>query len=374
MKKKILYVCNVDWFFISHRLPIAIAAQNSGLEVHVACHLTNKVKDLELLGFTVHKLDIQRSGTSIIHELKTLFSLFNIVKNISPDLMHVITIKPVLYAGLIARILSIPTVASVSGLGFVFIAEGFKNSVLRYCVTKFYRLSLNSPYTKVIFQNATDLDLFLLNGITSLSRSIIIRGSGVDLQLYNVSREPDGDPIVILLARLLLDKGVNEFVEAAKILKEKGVNCTLVLAGDIDDNPKSLTKHQIEQWVSNRLIEYWGFSSDVNQTYSKCHIAVLPSYREGLPKSLIEAAACGRAVVTTDVPGCRDAIIPNKTGLLVPVKNSLALAEAIEKLCVDENLRREFGKFGRQLAEEAFDIQSVIRIHLNLYNEMSEIK
>lgn len=370
MKKRILFVCNVDWFFVSHRLPIAIAAHNAGFDVHIACQLTNKKEELERYGFTVHKIPLDRSGTSVINELQTIFSIFRLVKKVSPLLMHVITIKPVLYAGIVARVLGISKVASISGLGFVFIAEGMKSRLLRAFVSALYRFSLNNKKTRVIFQNTTDRDLFTSQSITTEEQTLIIRGSGVDLDTYEVADEPEGSPVVILLARLLIDKGVHEFVQAASILKSKGVNCRMVLAGDTDENPKSVSKTQIHEWVSKGLVEYWGYTSDVNKTYAESHIAVLPSYREGLPKSLIEAAACGRAVITTDVPGCRDAITPNETGLLVPVKSTVELADAIERLCMDEKLRRTYGMAGRQLAERAFNIQSVILTHLSVYEDL----
>jgi glycosyltransferase involved in cell wall biosynthesis len=372
MKKKILFVVNVDWFFVSHRLPIALAAQNAGYEVHIACQFTTKRDELQSYGFIVHKINLERSGTSIFTEFQTILSIYHLMRKVTPSLVHMITIKPVIYAGIIARVLRIPKVASISGLGFVFIAEGFKSKVLRTIISVLYKLALNDNKTQVIFQNDSDRSLFTSQRIIDKSNTLLIRGSGVDLDKYQVHCEPDGIPVVVLLARLLVDKGVLEFVSAAEILKSKGISCRMVLAGDTDENPKSVTKSQISEWVTKGLVEYWGYSEDVNSTYANCHIAVLPSYREGLPKSLIEAGACGRAVITTDVPGCRDAITPNETGLLVPVKTSAELAAAIETLCNDHQLRKRLGLAGRQLAEQAFDIKSVIKIHLNLYNLLLE--
>ncbi|MEJ6518154.1 glycosyltransferase family 4 protein [Shewanella bicestrii] len=370
MRPKILFVVNVDWFFVSHRLPIAVAAQNFGYDVHIACQVTDKKQELEGYGFTVHSISLERSGTSVLKEFQTMLSIYRLIKKISPSLMHMITVKPVIYAGIAARILGVSKVASISGLGFVFIAEGFKSKLLRSLITILYKLALNDGKSRVIFQNDSDKGLFIRRGIISDSNTLIVRGSGVDLDKYQVKPEPESYPVIVLLARLLIDKGVLEFVQAAEILKSKGVPCKMVLAGDTDENPKSVNKNQIADWVNKGIVEYWGYSKDVNSTYANCHIAVLPSYREGLPKSLIEAAACGRAVITTDVPGCRDAITPNKTGLLVPVKSSLELALAIETLCNDSKLRQSLGQEGRQLAEQAFDIKSVIQIHLNLYADL----
>ena len=370
MKAKILFVVNVDWFFVSHRLPIAIAAKEAGYEVHVACQLTDKADVLTSAGFVLHELKLQRSGTSISAELKTFISIWKLISKLKPSLIHMITIKPVLYAGIVSRFYSVARVASISGLGFVFIAEGFKAKLLRFFISLLYRFALKNSATKVIFQNNTDKQLFISQKIIEESATVTIRGSGVDLNSYRISDEPEGLPVFLLLARLLIDKGVLEFVEAARLLKAKGVGCRMVLVGDTDENPKSVTKQQINSWVSDGLVEYWGYTNDVNSTYANCHVAVLPSYREGLPKSLIEAAACGRAVITTDVPGCRDAIVPDETGLLVQVKKPEQLAAAIEKLCVESQLRRQLGKNGRRLAEAEFDVSNVVGIHLKLYYEL----
>lgn len=372
MRPKILFVVNVDWFFLSHRLPLALAAQSLGFEVHIACQFTARGQDIKNYNFVLHELTLERSGTSLRTEAKTYLSINSLIKMIKPDLIHAVTIKPVLYSCIASRFKNIGRVASISGLGFIFIAEGVKASLSRFMISFLYKIALKRKHTKVIFQNPTDRDLFIRQGIIPEEDAVIIRGSGVDLSKYQITVEPEGIPVVVLLARLLIDKGVLEFVEAAKKLKLKNVQCRMVLVGDIDENPKSVTMYQIEQWVSDGYIEYWGYTDDVNKTYSQANVVVLPSYREGLPKSLIEAAACGRSVITTDVPGCRDAIVANETGLLVPVKNASALADAIEKLCVDKELRRRFGVAGRHLAENVFDIRAVVQQHIQLYNGLLE--
>lgn len=372
MKKRLLFIVNVDWFFLSHRLPIALAAQAAGYEVHLACQFSEKGTSVKQYGFVLHELRLERSGTSFLKELKTVFAIRSLVKRIQPDLIHSVTIKPVLYTGLATRYSGIPLVASISGLGFVFISEGFKANVVRKLVSFFYKLALRRDSSKVIFQNPADKELFISESIITPEQAIMIKGSGVDLTKYKVVKQPDGEPVVMLLARLLVDKGVIEFVDAARLLKSQNIACRMVLVGDIDENPKSVSITQLKNWVDDGLIEYWGFSDNVSETYAKSNIVVLPSYREGLPKSLIEAAACGRAVITTDVPGCRDAIIPDVTGLLVPVKDSAALAKAITKLCVDIELCNRFGAAGRLLAQTEFDIDSVVKKHLALYQNLLE--
>lgn len=369
--KKLLFIVNVDWFFVSHRLPIALEAISQGYEVHIACSTTDKREMLEGLGLRVHPIPLSRSGVGIFSELKALISLFIVLQHIKPDITHCITIKPVLYGNLLARFLRVKgRVSSISGLGFIFIASGVKARVLRFFISCLYRTALLGSQ-KVIFQNTSDRDILLKIGAVSDRQIELIRGSGVNLETYIVTEEPIDKPVVMLVARLLIDKGVIEFAEAAKIIQAKRSDVRMVLVGDVDPgNPKSLLPMQIEEWVSSGILEHWGYSDDINVTIAQSNIMVLPSYREGLPKSLIEAAACGRAVVTTDVPGCRDAIIENETGLLVPARSASSLADAIIKLVDDKPLRRTFAANGRRLAEKAFDINDVVDTHLFIYRNL----
>ncbi|KGJ89903.1 glycosyltransferase family 4 protein [Colwellia psychrerythraea] len=368
--KKLLFVVNVDWFFISHRLPIALSAMNQGYEVHLACGVTNKKNFLESYGITVHQLSLSRSGVGFYNELKTVNQLYRVIKSIKPDIIHSVTIKPVLYGNVIARLLRVPVrITSISGLGYVFIAVGIKAKLFRVLISSLYKVALNGA-SAVIFQNSSDRDILKKLGAVNANQEVFIRGSGIDLGLYSVSEEPKGMPVVMLVARLLVDKGVNEFAAAARIVKLTRNDVRMVLVGDADlENPKSISPEQINEWVSIGLIEHWGYSHNVPETISKSNIMVLPSYREGLPKSLIEAAACGRAVITTNVPGCRDAIEPNETGLLVPVKSVELLAEAVLKLIDDDALRLKFASNGRKLAESAFNIQDVIKKHIDIYEQ-----
>lgn len=371
MRKRILFIVNIDWFFISHRLPIALAAIEKGYEVHLACGITGRKDELERLGIIVHPVSLSRSGTSILKEIKVIKEMNAVVKKVSPDVVHLVTIKGAIYGGLVTRFKNIKVrVVSISGLGFVFIDEGIKARVIRFVVTKLYRLALSSVNTTVIFQNENDQNIFIKNKIIKPEQSLIIRGSGVDLATYNALPEPSGEKVIMFLARLLKDKGLIEFCEAAVSLKKSGFVGTFVLVGDIDlHNPNSINQGELDHYIRSGVVEHWGFSNKVSDTIAKSHIMVLPSYREGLPKSLIEAAACGRAVITTDVPGCRDAITPNVTGVLIPVKSSVAIANAILSLCENDEKRIDMGKKGRELAQLCFNIEDVIDIHLNLYKE-----
>ncbi|MDO6515535.1 glycosyltransferase family 4 protein [Neptuniibacter sp. 2_MG-2023] len=366
--KKILFIINVDWFFVSHRLPIALAALKKGFEVHVACAITDKKSLLEAEGLIVHELLLSRSGTAILNELISIRDIYRIVKCVKPSVIHSVTIKPVIYGNIMGRILGTPIrVSSISGLGYVFIAKGLKAKLFRLFVSTMYRVALRQSKA-VIFQNTADRDVLRRMKAVTPNQEVLIRGSGVALEKYIVLEEPEGNPVVMFIARLLIDKGVEEFVEASEAVKLIRPNVRMVLVGDIDlGNPKSIKPDQLAAWVASGNVEYWGYSNKISETISKSHLVVLPSYREGLPKVLLEAAASGRAVITTDVPGCRDAIIPNCTGLLVPVREITPLVNAILKLLNDDVLRRGFGLQGRMLAENEFDIEDVISTHLSIY-------
>lgn len=366
MIKKILFVVNVDWFFISHRLPLAIEALKKGYEVHIACGITDKKEYLESLGVKVHPLNLSRSGTGIKGEIKAFFEIYRILKEINPNIAHFVTIKPVLYGGIASRFLSIHNkVFSISGLGFIFIKQGLKATIVRKLIKIMYGFALGGKNSHVIVQNPDDKAI--VNSMVKVPISLI-RGSGVDLSQYEYIEENNENVKVSMACRLLKDKGVFEYIEAAKFLKQKLPNIEFELYGDIDiHNPASLTSDDIEKIKKDGFVNLYGFSSDIAKVFSDSNIVVLPSYREGLPKVLIEAAACGRVVVTTDVTGCRDAIEPNITGLLCEVKDTKSLAFQIEKLILDKDLRNSMGKAGRELAEKEFDIKKVVKKHFEIY-------
>ena len=374
MTKKLLFIINVDWFFISHRLPIALAAKKEGYAVHIACGITDKQEYLENLGLVVHPLNLSRGSTGIVQEFKSFIAIKKKLKSINPDIVHFVTIKPVLYGGIASRIIGIKNkVFAISGLGYVFTSDSFKTSILRAFIIQLYKIALGGRNSKVIVQNTNDRDILSKYKIIKKEQEILIRGSGVDLETYVYREEPIGIPNVVMAARLLKDKGVLEFIEAAKILLHKGINAKFILYGDIDEhNPASLNTNELKHIKEESIIEVHGFVSNISEVFSKANIVVLPSYREGLPKVLIEAAACGRPVVTTDVPGCRDAIEVNKTGILVKVKDSQLLANAIKKLIENKNLRVDMGKAGRELAEKEFSIKKVINTHLDIYRSFYE--
>lgn len=372
MKPVLLIVVNDAAFFLSHRLPIAEAARQGGYEVHVATQAGPSVSGISSRGFYHHELSLSRSGKNPFGEMKVLVSLWSLCWSLRPDVLHLVTIKPVLYGGIAARLSPVKGVlAAISGLGFVFMAKGRKAVILRFIIGIMYRLALGKRNLRAVFQNPDDRQALAAIRAITPQKSVLIRGSGVDLTQYQFSPEEPGVPVITLAARLLRDKGVLEFIEAARLLVERGVEARFQLVGDPDPgNPTSIHAEDIARWQKEGLVECLGYRSDMAMVFTHSHIVVLPSYREGLPKVLVEAAASGRAVVTTDVPGCRDAIDPGKSGLLVPVRDAVALANAIQRLLDDPALRRSMGQAGRVLAERAFAIESVVEQHLDIYRTL----
>lgn len=364
---------NVPEFFLSHRLPIALAAKKEGYDVHVATAAGPDVEKILAHDLKHHVIPFARSGQHPLRELKTLAELIRVFRKLKPDLVHLVTIKPVLYGGMAARITRLrAVVAAVSGLGTVFIAKSPMGQLRRWLVTRMYVSAFKHPKLSVIFQNADDRDMLLASRVIQKSNIRMIRGSGVDLDNYPCVPEPETKPAIVMAARLLKDKGVFEFVEAARILHGRGHDVDMRLIGSPDaGNPTSVTNEDLERWKREGRVQLLGFRNDIAEQYAAANIVCLPSYYgEGLPKSLVEAAACGRAVVTTDHPGCRDAIIPGQTGLVVPVRNAAALADAIQELIEDRVLRLRMGEAGRKLAEEAFSIDKIIEQHMAIYREL----
>ncbi|MGO3742383.1 glycosyltransferase family 4 protein [Kerstersia sp.] len=365
-----MYVVNNPAFFLSHRLPLAQAALARGDEVHLATMPGASVPEVLALGLVHHSLPMTRSGGNPLQELRTLGSIWRLFRRVKPDIVHLVTIKPVLYGGIAARLAGVPgMVAAISGLGFLFMGKsGWKRRI----ALQLYRCALGHRNSRVIFQNEEDRDALLQAGAVRPAQVVMIRGSGVDLQRYPALPEPDGPVRVVMAARLLRDKGVEEYVAAARQSAAAGAGVQWLLAGQPDPgNPASVTEDDVAGWRAEGAVEVLGERHDIAALYASAHIVALPSYREGLPKSLVEAAACGRAVVTTDVAGCRDAITPGVTGVLVPVKDAAALARAVMELAHDAEQRREMGRQGRLLAEAEFDIRKIVQMHLAIYDAVS---
>jgi glycosyltransferase involved in cell wall biosynthesis len=371
VSRTVLFVVNDAAFFLSHRLVVAEAARAAGFNVEIATGAGSATGKIRELGYTFHELPLSRSGLDPLAELTSLGAIYKLFREVRPDLVHLVTIKPVLYGGVAARLARVPSVvAAISGLGTIFLAKGGVAALRRMAVQAVYRFALGHRNIRIVFQNTSDRQTFQDFGIAK-DRTVIITGSGVDLSLFPPVPEPPPPVVVTMASRLLRDKGVLEFVAAADMVKARLPDVQFLLAGDIDTgNPTSLSQKDCDTIAQKGSASLLGHRTDIAELFSASHIVVLPSYREGLPKVLMEAAAAGRAVVTTDVPGCRDAIEPGRTGLLVPVQQADALAEAIQALAADHGLRQAFGRAGRALAERKFDVRQVAAQHLEIYDEL----
>ncbi len=369
---KIVYTVNVDWFFISHRLPIALEALKQGHEVYIFAKDTGKMAYLKSLGINIYPINLERGSINPVQTLKLLFDLKNKLKKIQPDVVHLVTIKPVLIGGLASILAKVPAIVyAISGLGFIFTNTMLKAKILRLGIIPLYRLALSAKNKTVIVQNLDDLRILRQYVAIPESQTVLIPGSGVNLEQFNIQPLPLENKTVLMACRLLADKGVYEFHQSVLLLKEKYPNVRFVLVGGVDpDNPASLTEQELTEWVTNNDLEWWGHQTNMSEVLSQATIVVLPSYREGMPKVLLEAQALGRPIVTTDVPGCREAIENGKTGFLVKVKNAQSLADAIEKLINNDELCLEFSHNARVLAEQKFDIKQVVNTHIHIYEKL----
>ncbi|TLU65099.1 glycosyltransferase family 4 protein [Thalassotalea litorea] len=373
MNKKLLFLVNVDWFFLSHRLPIALKALQEGYDVHLACNFIEQRDYIESLGIKTHQISFSRSGKGFVEEIKTLKDINVLFSKLRPEIVHGVTIKPVLYGGVIGRFKSIQGfVGAISGLGLVFVAKGMKAKIFRTFIKALYKLAFGHDNKAIIFQNEADRQVLLNAGVLSEQDCKMIRGSGADLQTYSPKELPQGTTTFIMAARLLKEKGVNEFIDAAREVKNKGFDARFLLVGDPDSgNPNSFTHEDLKLWEKEGYVEVLGHRTDIPELFSQSHVVVLPSfYGEGLPKVLIEAAACGRAIITTDNPGCSAAVVSGETGIIVPAQDVGSLVAAMEQFLQFPTQLQSMGKAGRKLAEEEFDVNSVVQQHLNIYSEL----
>jgi len=376
---KLLIIVNVDWFLYSHRLPIIIEARRKGFEVHIATKITNSSIKEKLInhGFLIHEIPFDRTGKNIFNLIKVTFLISRLIAIIKPDILHLVTMQPIIFGGISAKLFRTNAVVySISGLGHVFLQKTFFDSLRKFFVINFYKLALSNKTRVVVFQNSSD-KLFLKKLCNLLdSEMILIPGSGVDINKYKYTKLPKTDPVILMASRLLITKGVREFVQAAQILKKKGIKVNFQLVGEPDiSNPTAITKRELDDWVSNGYIDYLGYRNDIHKIIPKSHIVVLPSYYpEGLPKILCEAAACGRPIITTNEPGCKDAVKDGITGLLIKSRDSKDLAEAIEKLIKNREMLNNMCLEGRKNAEKFFDVKKVVDKHLSTYKYLIELK
>jgi glycosyltransferase involved in cell wall biosynthesis len=370
----LLYVVNVAWYFCLHRLHLAQASRAAGFEVHVAaCADTpDHARQITAAGFIFHPLQLRRGTWSVLGELRLSASLRRLYRDVRPDVVHHVTIKPVLCGTLAARFAGVPAIVnSVPGLGFVFTATDRWAGLRRRMVQLAYRVLFNTRAVRVIFENQDDLALFVSRGIVPAQRAALIRGVGVDLARFRPGPARTGVPLIVLVARMLWDKGVREFCAAAARIKALGLPARLVLVGGLDPgNPAAVPQAWLEEQQRTGNIEWWGQRDDIASIYPSADIVCLPSYREGLPTVLLEAAACGCALVTTDVPGCREVVRDGETGVLVRARDESALTQGLRTVIEDPALRARLAESARALVVAQFSAAQVAEATNRLYREL----
>lgn len=373
--KKLLFVINVDWYFKLHWLPRAIAAKEAGFSIVVATHFTSPVirTELRALGFKLIPLFINRKSLNPAIDFITCRCISKLIERENPDIVHSITVKPNVYAGLTCSKRKVAQVMSVTGLGLSFSSEKLQSKISKKIITKLYKKAASNTQSHILFENQDDMALFFKLGIADKERLTVIDGAGVNLVEYSYQEESfDEIPSILFAARMLWDKGIKDLITAAAFLREKGLLFKLNVAGILDEQSSAaISEAQIQEWHKQGDINWLGEIKDMPQLISQSNIVCLPTaYGEGVPRVLIEAAAIGRPIVTTNVNGCRDIVLNNQSGFLVPPNNSKELAAALEKLLLNKEMRLKFGKQGRKLVEKKFCQKIVIKRTLDIYNKL----
>lgn len=371
-RRRLLFIVNEALFFTTHRMPIGRAMQQLGWEVHVAAPDEPGARArIEAAGIAFHPIPLSRGGRNPLGELSLVRAIWSLLRGVKPDLVHHVSMKPVVWGGPLSRLLGLPSVHAVTGLGYLFIRTGLAAAAQRALVQTLYRVALANRRSVTLFQNSDDRGVFERAGLVAPERIQMIPGCGVSLDEFAVAPEPDGVPVVMFPARLIGDKGIHEFIGAARQLKAEGATARFVLVGRSDPlNPTDAGEAQVQAWVTEGLVEYWGYSERMAETLRQASIIVLPSYREGMPRGLIEATASARAIVTADVPGCRDVVRHEQNGLLVPVRDATATAAAIRRLLDDPALRHRLAATGREMAIAEFSVERFVDRSLDAYRRV----
>jgi glycosyltransferase involved in cell wall biosynthesis len=372
-RPRLLLVVTEDWYFASHRFDLARTARVAGFDVALATRVSSWRGRIESEGIRVFPLQfMRRSSRQPWVELQAIRELASLYRDWKPDVVHHVAAKPVIYGGLAARRTGVKgVVAALAGLGHAFASERASARMLRPALLAAYRVALKQRHVRLIVQNPEDERFVVDQRLVPAQVLRVIRGSGVDTHVFRPQAEPDRVATFVLVARMLWDKGVGEFVEAARMLQQRNVAARCLLVGEADpENPAAISREQLRRWHAEGHVEWWGHRSDMADVLAGAHVACLPSYREGLPKSLLEAAACGLPLIATDVPGCREIAVHEETALLVPPRNAAALAEAMTRLARDAGLRRRLGTAGRQRVCEHFSTERITGQTIALYREL----
>jgi glycosyltransferase involved in cell wall biosynthesis len=373
-RPRLLFLIDEDAYFCSHRLDLARAARDAGFDVLVATLVQHHAKQIEEEGFKLLPIQLRRGVQPPLHDLASLVELIRLYRREQPDIVHHVSMKQVLVGAIAARIVRVPAmVNAITGLGYMFYADTWRRRLLRSSIKPALGWALAHPRSAVIFQNDPDCEDLLRAGIVKKSQAVVIRGAGVNVSQFFPSPEPAGVPVVLLPSRMLRDKGIGEFVEASRLLRNRGIQARCVLAGAVDkDNPSSFTEGQLRRWEEQGLVEWWGHREDMVTVFASSHVVVLPSYGEGLPKVLLEAAACARPLIATSVRGCQEVVRDGENGFLVPLKSAHALAEAITTLLHNRSLRDTMGARGRDIVVKEFTAEQIAEETIAVYRQLLE--
>jgi glycosyltransferase involved in cell wall biosynthesis len=373
---KIMFLIAEDWYFLSHRLPLARACRDQGWDVVIATRTERHGDAIRSEGFRVIPIRMRRISRKPAAELATIYELISIFAREKPDIVHQVGLKPVIYGSLAAMITRTGVVVNaLAGMGYIFKSGRLSVRIAREIVKGVIWACLRPRRHRLILQNEYDASLLVDKGLSRAGHTEIIKGSGVDLDKFVPVAEPKGEIVVALVSRMLKDKGIRETVMAARELKRRGSKIQIWLVGAPDEgNPTSISKETLDRWHEEGCVRWLGHQADVKSVWSKAHIAILPSYREGMPMALLEAAACGRPIVTTDVPGCNDLVEDGVSGFLIPQNDWMKLADSIETLANSSDLRARFGAAARKKVEAGYGQQVVVDQTLALYRKgMDEI-
>jgi glycosyltransferase involved in cell wall biosynthesis len=373
--KRLLFVVSEDWYFVSHRLNLARAAIRAGYEVGLITRVSSQRDIIESTGITVIDWNIIRRSGHPWQEIKSLVNLWQGIRFFQPDLVHAVAVKPVVYAALACRFSGVKArVAALGGLGFIFSSSKKSARFLRPLIVSLFRFALAGKKSLLILQNPDDSTLLLSAGVVSKKQIRLIRGAGVDIEAFAPAQAPLKNQMIILPARMLWDKGVGEFVEAARHIRAQRPDVRFVLVGTFDEqNPESVPFEQLSKWNEEGVVEWWGRMDNMPEVYRQSSIVCLPSsYREGLPKSLLEAASCGLPIVTYDVPGCREVVQDKVNGFLVPLRDTQRMVESLLELIDNPDVCARMGMAGREMVVKEFSQEMIADQTMKVWEEILE--
>jgi glycosyltransferase involved in cell wall biosynthesis len=371
---RLLFIVSEDWYFLSHRLHLGTTAVRVGYKVALLTRVSSHRQQIEDAGIEVIPWNLERGSRNPFKELQALADVVGALRRFKPDLIHAVALKPTIYSAVASRLAGIDRrVLALAGLGFVFTSKRFAARLLQPLLLLCLRFAFSGEMTRLILQNPDDVSLLTGANVLDAARVRLIRGAGVDTATFAAQAESIGVPVVVLPARMLWDKGVADFVECARELRDRGVRARFALVGDRDvHNPGCVPQGQLEQWAQSGVVEWWGRRDDMAAVFAQANVVCLPTFREGLPKALLEAASCARPIVTYDVPGCREVVRHRVNGILVPERNTKALCDAVAELLSDPSLRREMGEAGREIVVREFAQERIAAETAAVWRELTE--